>query len=761
MADILTTFCLLSFIVGCVSLSLTQSSKFCMASSEVCMMETSEVEENHKFCESEGMASDISGFLSNSCLETDEKGDPFSSDNTLNFSGDSSRFDSECILSSSLAESGSIQQTTACDSAVSSFLSGENFASSSMLPEGSVLLYSMASSTAQKSMNTLTQFPSPNFMLVNRGEAKGGAWPVDQKMEFLSPIQLLTPVSQSHPVVIGNSSAAAFVKNVLKEIPTPPSSSLSASVSATNPVSLPPGFVLLNSTLLPQLTLVQSAAGSSSPPWLIQLPSVTDTGPLGAQLSAVSLDILTSTSNTMATAPVIASSDTGVSIHSAISSSSSSVLNYGSTTASVPSYTATGTEREVSSVNIRNTVDSVMSCVRSSASSLSQNGASIISSVSDSAFSASHTGDKISTCVSSSTPSDSTSYADPKACVQPILISCMQPNAKGSRGMQQILEHFLQQNRKTEAKSATQATYNNSDQKQPNSTGSASEMVVDAGNAGSNLVSNEVKPQMIMVPDLKDTGELSSFTVPGLGGRNNSVVLVLRKNASQVMDGWGLSSVSLASSSSQASSSGIAAGLAPYDSNHANSGQLERSLIPDSASGLNVGSGSPDDAEEDEVDGSSASATRVSLSGGSTQPAMVSPANNMSTLPQPTTSVEQMEDVSPAMNTSTSGAPLTNAASDVCHPSAEECVHWMQIQLPSNPAEENKEGGDDIQKLIPLTVSEKLAPDICRPIIICVVQEDGEMQHVNINPMEVGAAGGKWADSSTAPTATPGNSHSK
>ena len=763
--------------VGCVSPSFIQSSKLYMASSEVCTMETGEVEENHKFCESDGMSSDIGGFLSTSCLETDEKGDPFSSESTLNFSGDSSRFDSDCILSSSLAESGSVQQTTTCDSTVSSFLSGESLANSSMLPEGSLLLYSMASSSEQKPMSTVTHFSSPSFMLVNRGEAKGGVWPVDQKVEFFSPIHLLTPVSQSHPVVIGNSSAAAFVKNVLKDVPVPPSS-LSTSPSAKEPVSLPPGCVLLSPPLLPSLTLLQSGAGAGSPPWLIQLPSaVADAGPLGTQLSAVSLDTLTSVSNALTTAapiassartvaPPIASSDAGASVNPASCSSCSPVPNYRSTGASVPSCSVTGAESGASSLtidNMRDAVDSMNHCGKSSAPSLTHACSSACSSASSD--------DRIITCVSSSSPSSSTSWADPKACSQPIVISCMPPNAKGSKGMQQILEHFLQQNRKTETRTTAQAADNTNYEKQSSSTLPADQMAIDVGCVGASPANSEVKPQVIMVKDLKEAGEASSFTVPQLGGRSNSVVLVLRQSVSRVMDVCSHSTVSLASSGtlSLASTSGTDAGSLPL---HANNGQLEHALVPDSSSGLDVASQSHDDAEEDEVDGSSVSAARVSLSGDDTEPAA------LTLTPTP---AEQMGTVSPAVSTCTGAngtssnintqqcihwmqvppAISTSTNTGASDTNTQQCVHWMQIQLPSNSAEETGEGNSDsdTRKLIPLTVSEKLASDMCHPIIICIIQEDGETQQVNINPMELGGASVKWTESFPARASTPGSSH--
>ena len=674
-------------------------------------METCEVEQS----ESEGISSssDMNGFLSSSCMETDEKGDPFSSDSALGFSVEPTRFDSECIMSSSLTDGGAVQQTI-CDS-----VSGEPLTNAPVLSRG--LFFDSSSSSGHATTNSVMQSSSSDVVLVSRPEAKV-CEETDHTVDLLSPVQLISPVisqPQPHPVVIGNSNAASFVKTVLKSATVLPGTAPTTVLSANT--GMPTGLALLNSAHIPQFSLMQPASGLGSSPILIHLPPSAGvtwaTGPNNLQPSTVFVNSLSTLSEAgTSTSPSPSCDSTMTNAVSYCSLVPSTVSYQPGTADSLTTHLDTVSTAYVKPV----TGDDVLSkqtpiCSISDADykvfpvpnpvmhTETESDPSVhMSSTADCAENETSCDDhdvsveNSGSASSTNGPYPSSSSSNYHSPGHPIVISCTKTEGPGSKGMQQILQHFLQQNSRA---IASAAGYSSSEKPL---VFSADAHVVPAP-AGVDTKSADSSAK-----DESDSGTESPVTVPVLTSRSSSVVLVLRR---QVTQPCGQSQ----------DSKNVVVGSAPT-----------LSAVP-SAGSFKV--------EVDEVDGSLASMQNASLTNDSTS--LLHSGQNTSSSSVPSISSEQALVYTSEVGSSlASSTALSDAAADAAgnDSDTQSSIQWMQIQLPDNVADTGKVSRHadthELQKLIPLTVSEKLSSDHPSPIIICIVQEDGTIKRININTVE-------------------------
>ncbi|KAK7111024.1 hypothetical protein V1264_014807 [Littorina saxatilis] len=677
-----------------------------------------EIASDHHNSESDGLSSDMGGFLSGSCMENDDKGDPadpFSTENTLNFAGDSSRFDSDCILSSSLADGVSVPQSSSCDATGSAYsITGDTESLPSNLTGETLLLSGTQSSSEQKQNNPMAP---QTFLLANTADSKDYVTAGDQKLEFLSPFQFLTPVSQSHPVVIGNATSAAFVKNVLQGVTLQSSSSSSASpsppqastfVSTKEQLNLPPGLVLLSSTLFPQFSLLPSASGISSP-LVIQLPPAA--GLDTEQLSALGLNLLTSLPvSTAHSGSVSGFGNADSYVPSVVPINTSSVL----APASAPFVSLVSLASEAS-------LTATQSCVDDSACTSSSSSGHVgvdLNSVSTNTSTSSIVIPGVTTPLSSSSSSPSsslsTSQHSSKTNEHPLVISCTPPNAAVSKGLQQILDHYMQQNKTTTDRSNTQ-----SESKLWNIKADPKDFTLPAGTEPGPS-SAYSKPRLESVKEVDGDIEVSTFKVPGLGEKSNSVVVVLRRNLSRTSAQSQTNSAS--ASTSSASGTIISSTIA------------QPALTSVSGEKFDASNADTDvEEEEDEIDGAAVSAASSVLSENKPIPAIVAFVDNQTASAEANSVNEETRNDSHEERQNDDETVSQNSATD-------SSTQWVQVKVPDPNARKSKKShqyNDDIQKFIPLTVKEKLTSDVCRPIIICIIQEDGVKRQVNINPVEM------------------------
>ncbi|KAL8613326.1 hypothetical protein ACOMHN_052566 [Nucella lapillus] len=646
-------------------------------SSEMCSMEQCEGQ-------SEVLSSadldDDGGFLSSSCMETDEKNDPFTSDNALVFPEDTSRFDSECILSSSLVEGVPMQQTTPCDTSVSSFMSGDALGSCSMLSGSSFLLYDIPGSSVTKPTNPVPMPPS-NVILMGGADLKGP----EQKVDLLPPVHLLTPsvsLSQPHPVVLGNSNAASFVRSVLKDSTLLSPTSSSSPAASKQTVTVPP-VMFLNSALLSPFSVLQSVPGVSSSPLLIQLPSGFAGATASTQCTQQLVSSLGSTisqcNNLITTSVALPVDMTSVSTghfspETSIPMTLTDSLNPGSTSCATLSPVAPSLlPVSASSLSLHNTTTNEFKVVESTSVSDSNN-------IDSSAIATDTVGSSINLCESPALQVGENPV--PKAPLHPIVISCVKPDDKNSKGMKQILKHFLQQNKANTAASKSENSQPVNVSLNPN--------LLDSACSSACVNADDLKPQIVSVSDFENSCSSSLFTVPSLGRKSSSVVLILRRTDTQVNDPHNVNK------------------LLPSQTASSSAGDKSFNSCPSSI--------------EDEIDGSAVhAATKLTVDNTQSSESREHPS-------QPSCSCESSDTQQSGKNNDTSDGSNR--------------YEWVQVQVPANAnhAEETKmvvgDGSDDLQKLIPLTVSEKLSSDLGRPIIICIIQEDGMMKKVNINPLE-------------------------
>ncbi|XP_076461525.1 uncharacterized protein LOC143294020 [Babylonia areolata] len=357
----------------------------------------------------------------------------------------------------------------------------------------------------------------------------------------------------------------------------------------------------------------------------------------------------------------------------------------------------------------------------------------------------------------------------PKAPLQPVVISCTRPDGKGSKGMKQILEHFLHQNKANTTVSADSGLQNMLLRTNLDSAGA------------STSDSSDVKPQLVPLSDVDSSS--SVLSVPSLSRKNSSVVFILRRTGCQTGGAQCAGKASLCQT--PVSSSGQKTTTA-LDLSRSNNKEDEiDGTVTDSVSSL---MGTADNMSSSESAASSVSVVEQCCSSECHAPPQstvvttnsdagdsssqyqcnnVSDSSSQHHCDNVSDSSSQYQCTANSDGSDGSSQYQCTANSDGSDSSSQyQCTansdgsdsssqyhcnnvsdsssqyQWVQIQLPTPIVEAGQtaggETGDDLQKLIPLTVKEKLSADLCRPIIICIVQEDGLMKKVNVSPVDSG-----------------------
>lgn len=645
-------------------------------------------EQQHSETDSDSL-SDVGGFLSSSCMETNEKNYPFNADSGLSFTGDSltlkmdpeSETESECILNHNPSDdtSSSTHKTPDCGS------ESENH----LLRTGSLFLYDVSSPVPQPGINNSShQILTPNIMLFASeiGADTGHFFESNNdtcsgiKSESSQPFEIITSRS-SNPVIIGNPSAAAFVKNVLKNTSAPPVLQPTYTTPTVQTLSLPPGYVILGTTPLFQ-THVAQASSNRVPlqaPTLLQWP--------------LSVSAVTSSQQS---ADIVNIALTAV--QSDIANSSLSVSNKSDTLSTKTSSTPEVTKTIPQLTTVPDS--SFQSRASSAVMYRERDSAAVDSSLTNLDLAA-------------SAPAQKALIPAQTSC-HPVVISCNHPYTDNNRAMRQVIDYFLQQQNKIKLDISEDhilaENYVRGDHFAP----SCGKTETTSKNAETETTVFSSVNEINIAPP-----------VQSLGSKSGSIVLVFGKEPLHTSTGLQTSTSVLSTCSTEAmvlSSSSL--GQQPHIpfENSQFEADTNSSILCTSIARSNM---------KDEVDSAFPPSTCINTS--RTRSTAVQTLFSMSMCSCYSTEARLFD------NSSSDNGKQHETENSSIGSNSNFAVEVQSVCV-SSPVQirsddmGNQSPAANIHKLAPQTVTEKPATDISQPIFIYVVLGDGAIKQININP---------------------------
>ncbi|KAK7508661.1 hypothetical protein BaRGS_00000227 [Batillaria attramentaria] len=718
-----------------------------MASPAMCCVDVSQ--ENELDHSSSLVTSDMSGLL-----DTDEKPDELNA--SFDFSEDSCRFEPECILSCpNMACSISEEQTPQpgdVDVVRSLCTATSTSPVASVSSRYGVRLTGDLGATSRVNVCTDTSL-RPSSTVVFTSPSTSVLVDDSVSQDETSSQAVSHSASQTHPVVIGNDGAASFVRNVLKDLkPTSSLDSLPGNVK--DGITVPAGYVLLSKpTIVPGLvSMVQSGPGTVAAPVIIQLASDVVSTPPASTLQAPSVvgGTMTNTLTVPAHSPTL------------------------------PFF------HRIQSGSIRGGTGTVFD-----------------------------TGSR-------------------EHARQAVVIGCVNPSVRTGKGMQQILNHFLQQNNQPgqsqsltsslEPHSGDQQTYIDVSEITPTTVGSVSQTETCLNTHGESQQTESKRKNVLgskqqitqtrgknMPRSSKRVAHASGLTATGTSHLHSSSKDLLRD--SMIFPDWsefpvqGNNPLVLIVKEVHCHQNNMQCDATETLATYTTSSQSTKSAGKHvSASGhmdvdQHAGNDMSEEPAEDEVDGTSTVCSSLSLlkddchvqhcansaqhvscansaphascansaphaSGANSAP-HASGANSAPHVSSPYSA--------PHVSCAIGSVPLSvlsssQSASKDAHDAVTESGVWMantetdSFFSISQGTDALTRPGDGAEGIRTETSKEALSKGVIRPIIICIVQEDGSTRQVNIYPAESEAEDGRCKPSSdfhiTADTeSTPGKSH--